>query len=345
MKLIPDWKIPPEVGLVWPSKLPDHGYDVNELIKIYNLFIEMLIGNLSGNLKIRLFHRPDALIDISEIIKTKSILEEVKYIQDIWIRDFSPFWLKEDNQIKSIKGKYYPWYVNETYAKRSRPDNELGKKIGGKNCHVLSIEKQNIILDGGSLVFNGRGVGIISNRVISDNEYFFIDNLKNELTKQLNLEKLYLIPVEPGDDTGHVDGLVRFLDDKTLLVSEYPYTRESNKDYISAAEYKKSQLIVNLIADYFKELGFDIYKVPNGIPCQSTFESAIGNYMNFLRVGDKFFLPQYGVEKQDQNAIHALIKAGVAPDNIIPGPDCNQLAKEGGVLNCISTHIHSNTND
>lgn len=42
------------------------------------------------------------------------------------------------------------------------------------------------------------------------------------LREKLNITRLIVIPEEPGDETGHVDGMVRFLSPETVAVGSYP---------------------------------------------------------------------------------------------------------------------------
>jgi len=135
--------------------------------------------------------------------------------------------------------------------------------------------------------------------------------------------------------------MVRFLNESEVIVSEYRYKWEKGGENIEKDEYDFEKYQMNKLAKFLEDEGFVVHRMPNGIPKQNDeFESAEGNYTNYLRVEDKIFLPQYGVKEQDRSALNALIKAGIKKENIIPIPECNELAELGGVLNCITTHIY-----
>jgi agmatine/peptidylarginine deiminase len=55
------------------------------------------------------------------------------------------------------------------------------------------------------------------------NSYPKVD--KQQLIQQLKnlfkVDQLIIIPKDPNDFTGHADGMVRFVDDKTVLVNKY----------------------------------------------------------------------------------------------------------------------------
>ena len=76
---------------------------------------------------------------------------------------------------------------------------------------------------------------------------------------------------------------------------------------------------------YFQE-----YHDGDGIP------SAVGNYVNFLRIGQLLIVPAYGVTEDDE-ACRTLKQ--LCPDSWVVSFPCTELAREGGVLNCITWTI------
>lgn len=341
--LIPDWEEPKAIALVWPEHL---GAGRGKKLKgFYKDFILLLSKNVPINVLFSTANKkfdPPAFLNN---IKNVNILP-FDEIGDIWLRDYGPFPVKYANSIGAVSAKYHPKYHSTDAAKRDGAiDNEVGanlsKKLYNRESKFLKVGSQDIILDGGNLIHNGEGTAIITNRIISDNEHFFIDEIKEALKQQVGITDLHLIPTEPGDDTGHADGLVRFINSKTLIVTKYLYKWERDKGYIKKSEFNESKALVNSLASYFKSKGFKVGRMPCGVPLDSKkFESAVGNYTNFLRVGDLFFLPMYGNKEQDENAKNALIKIGVNENDIIQEVDCTELAKEGGVLNCITSQVY-----
>jgi agmatine/peptidylarginine deiminase len=61
--------------------------------------------------------------------------------------------------------------------------------------------------------------------------------------------------------------------------------------------------------------------------------SAKGYYINYLRLGSKIILPEFNV-KEDIEALKIMVKH-FGSNNVFP-VNCNELAAEGGVLNCCS---------
>lgn len=347
IKLYPEWKIPHSIGLVWPDIDMKQGYQYKGLCEFYEIFISRLNERLPDTVKIKIYIRPYSENIVPQFVKEMKRVDIVKhyYIQDIWIRDYAPFWGDDNGVVKAVKGKYYPYYGGKTYADRAKHDNELGIRIGGdEKCNRINYKDDLIILDGGNFVHNGAGIGICTNRVISDNENFFLEELNFALCDALGLEKLIIVPVEPGDDTGHIDGLARFVNEKTVLVSEYPYELEDRADMEEVEEYNNSQEFVDKIAGYLESQGFSVCRMSNILPkdeSEGSVGSAVGNYLNFLRIGDFVFLPQYtDMDDENKKAIDDMVNTGINRENIVPVHGCDAIAKWGGVLNCITTHIY-----
>ena len=64
--------------------------------------------------------------------------------------------------------------------------------------------------------------------------------------------------------------------------------------------------------------------------------SAVGNYANFLRVGNLVIIPEFD-QKEDQ-AVQRLM-ASWLPHTKLESLRCETLAGEGGVLNCVTWTI------
>lgn len=339
-KLIPDWELPKSIGLVWPNKIPEGKEGRRYLVPFYTEFIELL-QEYCSRISLNIIHRPGEKERLTKNFNKGEIetIEE-KDVQDIWIRDFAPFWKRVGSDVVAVKAHYYPTYGGRIYLKYSKHDDDIGIKLGGDTIEHLKFDEKRIILDGGNLIHNGKGFGICTDRLIADNEHLFKEDVIDAIKNYLGLQTLLIIPPEHGDDTGHVDGLVRFINNETVLVSKYPYKWKKSKCFIPKDDYTLAINQLEELEKYFNNKGLKVYRIPNGIPYDSIFESAVGNYMNFFRVGDIIFIPQYGRREQDQNAVDALIEAGIKENNIVRVTGCTELAELGGVLNCITTHIY-----
>lgn len=55
----------------------------------------------------------------------------------------------------------------------------------------------------------------MTDRVFKDNPTYERKKLIKDLYELLQVDKLYFVPEQPGDFTGHSDGMVRFVDEHT----------------------------------------------------------------------------------------------------------------------------------
>ena len=145
----------------------------------------------------------------------------------------------------------------------------------------------------------------------------------------MGVDQLIIIPYDPADVTRHADGMVRFFDENTVLVNNYAASGEYSKSFIDKFYGALAAHGLNIIqVPYY----FTNDKTPDGMP------SAEGTYINYLQVGNKIFLPQFGNSQKDNEAF-ALFER-LFGKNVIP-VYCLDLAKNGGgVLNCATWNIH-----
>ena len=264
------------------------------------------------------------VVYMSELLKTNypetcsrliKILEmhDVKYAflkgtKDIWCRDYMP--------IQTESGKFIQFKYDPSYLKGNK-EWEASRSDVKEVCRVNGIEAQfsDINLDGGNvLICDGRA--ILSNRIFSENSNWDKEKLVNELSKLLECE-IIIIPAENDDMTGHADGMVRFVNRNTILgnklADEYKYWREGMEKVI-------------------EQYGLKYIDVPFFLPKDPKHPySAIGVYVNYLEVNNLIVLPVFGRD-EDKQAVDVLRQA--FPDRAIETIDYNDVAQEGGLLNC-----------
>ena len=233
----------------------------------------------------------------------------IKGTNDIWCRDYMPV------QIES--GKLIQFTYNPSYLKGKKEWEESRSDVT-EICKLNNIDTtfSDINLDGGNvLICDGRA--IISDRIFTENPTKDKDSLVNVLSKLLECE-IIIIPAENDDFTGHADGMVRFVNRNTILgnrmTDEYKYWQKGMQKVLEA--YNLTYIDVPFITD---------------IKDSKHPESAIGIYVNYLEVNDLIVMPVFGRE-EDAQAIDIIQKA--FPNKQIETINYNDVAKEGGLLNC-----------
>jgi agmatine deiminase len=320
-QLLPDWEKCKSVFFVWPEHL-DAG--VGSLMKKdYLNLIHKIIRHSGKKIKLLTTLEPSHLREKYDFIKRIEIIQAP--VNDVWIRDYAPLQLKENGKICLVKPSYNPFYLqNKEDRKYAEAGNKLSEFFGALTNKSLTNVYGNFSefkLDGGNIITNGKGLGISTNRVIAENETMLIRDIKETFRRDMGITKLLIVPTEPNDFTGHIDGMVRFLDSQTVAVGQYSW------------EELERNSVYDKIAHYLQEEGLTVVRIENGNPDNTNKESAKGNYLNFLRIENKIYLQRYkGQEDLYQKAAEVYSKF---VSEVIP-IDCEGIYEKGGVLNCIS---------
>lgn len=231
--------------------------------------------------------------------------------KDIWCRDYMPV---QTPSGKFIQFKYEPSYLNDPKYSDLRSDVRLVDNVNG-----ITPIYSNINLDGGNVVMYGNKA-IITDRIFSENPNWTEENLKAELAKLLECEIIIIPAYKPEYDfTGHADGMMRFVDTNTVLVNDL------EQDFI----YMKKAIINSLDNSNLRYINFPFfeYKI-KGNP-----DHAIGIYLNYLEVGNIIVMPMFGVPGNKDAEARAKLQE-IFPNRIIETIDYNDVALNGGILNC-----------
>lgn len=225
--------------------------------------------------------------------------------KDIWLRDFMPVKTKSG---KYVSFRYEPSYLADDPQLRTNFKTDIAPSFKVDNLVYTDIN-----LDGGNVAFSpSKEKVIISDRVYSENPSWHKADLTAKLAKLLEANVI-IIPSLKSDMTGHADGMVRFVNENTVVANAplSPFGFET--------KVKKS----------LQNYGFNVIDFPY---FYSKGDSAVGCYLNYLETEKFIFLPVFSVDtdnKAVQTAKHIFHKA-IIPVNI------NEIAADGGLLNCIS---------
>lgn len=225
--------------------------------------------------------------------------------RDIWARDYMPVKTKSG---KYVSFRYEPNYLADNPQLRTNFKTDIAPSFKVDNLVYTDIN-----LDGGNVVFSpSKEKVIISDRVFSENHGISEAELTAKLENLLEAS-LIIIPSLKSDMTGHADGMVRFVDENTVV------TNAPLSPYGFETKVKKS----------LQNYGFNVIDFPY---FYSKGDSAVGCYLNYLATEKSIFLPVFGVDT-DNEAIE--LAKNIFDKTIIP-VNINEIAEDGGLLNCIS---------
>lgn len=235
---------------------------------------------------------------------------------DIWIRDYHPVGIhdSETSRTDYLAFRYNPKYLDEERLPNS---GAVNKQL------VESPECSELIIDGGNIVHDGLGHIIMTERVLSDNN-LSAAQLRTALSEYFEVRKLFFIPEEPGDLTGHADGSVQVLNPETAAISRYHSETEAQRAY--------RLKVASIVSKHFSTVS-----IPSEQPLEilgEGFPSAWGNRLNWLRWHEKILFPAFG-NQRDAETSEILNRYHIAP---VPVPiEAFELVTHfGGSLHCIT---------
>ena len=211
-----------------------------------------------------------------------------------FIKGTKDIWCRDYMPVQTESGKFIQFKYDPSYLKGKKEDEETRSDVK-EVCKVNNIDAQFSDINlDGGNVLIFDGRAIISDRIYTENPDYNEDAMKED-----------------------ADGMVRFVNRDTILGNnldaEYKYWREGMQKVI-------------------EKYGLKYINMPFFEPKDPKHPlSAVGVYVNYLEVNSLIVLPIFGRD-EDKQAID-IIK-GVFPDRIIETIDYNDVAFEGGLLNC-----------
>lgn len=233
--------------------------------------------------------------------------------KDVWAVDYMPIQTDLNNFVRFL---YRPPYLTKykKYLNTISDADSICNEIG------ISTFKTNIILDGGN-VTRWTNTVIMTDRVFKDNPTYERKQLIKDLYELLQVDKIYFVPEQPDDFTGHSDGMIRFLDENTVIINDYSREKEWFQRAFEIAIHNT---------------GLDSIKIPYNLDQNKNNDQANGDYINYLQMENTIIVPTFDI-REDDEAVRQLetIFAGQTIKTI----ESNEIANNGGVLNCITWNI------
>lgn len=235
-------------------------------------------------------------------------------LKDIWIRDFAPILTT-----RMVQFVYRPSYLS--WGEAAEASESFASFC---RRYRLQFERSRLILDGGNLVSNHKDMAVVTERVLSDNPDWTRDEIIAELKEKLALKHIAIIPEEPGDKTGHADGIVMWATDAVLAVNDF------------AAPF--NILVTSALESGLP--GVTLIPVSRGdapLPSstKSRFLSACGLNVNAVVAEKTIYVPVF-----DGEADEAFLKAVArCTDKVIRSVQADEVCGLGGSARCLSLQV------
>ncbi len=151
-------------------------------------------------------------------------------VDNAWMRDNGPIYVTENGKTRIQNWEFDAWGGNFGSDVESANDNLVPEKVG----EYLGIEvenRQDYIMEKGNLEFNGTGT-LVVNWDCQDDRNPGMTKAEHEsiLQEAFGLTRIiWAYGHFPGEGTtGHIDGTARFVDEDTIVITQYGTATEKN---------------------------------------------------------------------------------------------------------------------
>lgn len=252
---------------------------------------------------------------------------------DSWARDHGPLTVLADGQPRLLDFTFNGW--GNKYA--AELDNRITATLHAAGAFgTTPCRKIDFVLEGGSIETDGRGTLLTTASCLLSgqrNTGMSRQEIEEKISEYLGATRIIWLAHGQllGDDTdGHIDTLVRFVNEHTLM-----YATTDNPDN---PNYTALTLMEKELRSLTRTNGEPYHLVPLPSPAITNKDGAWlpASYANFLIINDTVLLPVYGVDT-DETAIHRFRE--YFADREIIAINCRPLLEQFGSLHCISMHL------
>jgi agmatine deiminase len=318
--------------LSWPHKEASWPGKIHSIYPYYSLFIKELVKgeNVCINVK------DEVMKDFAvKCLDREGVdMSRVRFFfhptNDAWCRDHGPAFLI--NPQASQKKVIVDWNYNAWGNKYPPFDlDDVIPTLVGKELN-LPVYNPGIIMEGGSVDFNGKGTVITSTCcLLNDNRNPHLSqaDIESYLINYYGVEQvLWVKEGIVGDDTdGHIDDTVRFVDEDTVITVIEENRQDENYSLLqdNLAELKRMRLLNG------KPL--NIVELP--MPEQVIYEDQRlpASYANFYIANRSVIVPTFRSSRDDKAL--QIIQA-CFPDRTVVGIDSTDIIWGLGSFHCLS---------
>lgn len=249
-------------------------------------------------------------------------------IRSMWVRDFGPVTVRDGAGRRTLVDFKY----------RERRGNALDDSVPGHLARELGIglETNPLLVEGGDFLGNGRGLCLMSTRVINRNAHYLEKEPQQtveEFAVALGFENISLAHPLQGESTGHLDMFSVFLRPDLVLIGSY----DPLIDPENAARLDELAARLN---------GFKTLEGPlqvERIPLPDHADDVWRTYTNVVFANGVLLVPIYPSYCPELDQVALDLYRRLMPDWKVVGIDASELIKMRGALRCITLNIPQNT--
>ena len=256
---------------------------------------------------------PTLYQNLTKVLKDNAVRYRILgNTNDIWCRDYMPI---QTDEKRFVSYKYYPNYLVEKHQEQYITNvRDVGNVDFLRQAEVVPLD---LVLDGGNVVKCGNKI-VMTEKVFVENKERSRNEVQRLLEEAFQCDIVFL-PWDENEKCGHSDGIVHYLGDNRVLLTNYT---DLDKSF--------AQAFLRIL-----EKHFEVIPLKYNVKRQHARSWA---YINYLQVGALVLVPQLGIP-EDGQALQQIAEA--MPQCKVVGVPALEAVRKGGALNCISWNIKS----
>jgi agmatine deiminase len=252
----------------------------------------------------------------------------VQTIDDVWIRDTGPVFVKDSfGQLGAVGFNFNGWGNKQRHALDAKVADHVA---GAAKAAFIAAD---VVLEGGGIEVDGEGTAIITaSCVLNPNRNPGVSkaDCEAELARVLGLEKIIWLPGIAGKDVtdGHTDFYARFSSPGVVVAGLDP----DPSSFDHAVTKRHLDILRQSTDARGRRLNVMVLQAPSTVrPKYSNKKFATG-YINFYVCNDAVIAPEFGDSAADRNAHDAL--RDLFPEREIIQLNIDGIAAAGGGIHC-----------
>jgi agmatine deiminase len=323
------WLAWPHHTADWPGKFAAVPWVYSEIVRHLHVSerVRIVVNDLAGEKRARQV--------LSKVPVDLRQIDFYRFPTDrVWVRDSGPIFVVDNTgQVAITNWKFNAWAKYNNWTR----DNRLPQRIASAlklPCWRPSVNARAVVLEGGSIEVNGRGLLLTTEECLLDtvqarNPGLAHCDIEAALQDYLGVTKvLWLGRGIMGDDThGHVDDLARFVAEDTVVA----VTEKDAADPNYAPLQDNLRRLKNMTGTNGKPL--DVIPLPMPQPVCFAGRRLPASYANFYTANDRVLVPTFN-DPQDRIALGIL--ADLFPGRRVVGIHAVDLVWGLGTLHCLT---------
>ncbi|MFE3442634.1 agmatine/peptidylarginine deiminase [Nocardia sp. NPDC059180] len=271
--------------------------------------------------------RPDELDIARHLIGGANVELVVAQLDDLWIRDTGPVFVKGDHGRAGVDFNFNGWGKKQ----RHRYDRKVAEVVARRaGIEPLPTE---LTLEGGGIEVDGEGTAIITESCVLNNNRnrgWKKEDVEAELRYLLGLEKIIWLPGIAGFDItdGHTDFYARFAGPGVVVAG-----LDNDPD---SFDYEVTRAHLDILQSQTdargRELRVEVIEGPTEVRPQFDSEDFAAGYINFYVCNGAVIAPGFGDFAADSAARATLQR--LFPDRQVVQIPIDGIAAGGGGIHC-----------